>query len=376
MSIANTSDCFARSYLDARQKFLGAASTAGAQLEAIRLPGYQGRDGEALYLDVALLGNAEAARLLLVTSATHGAEGYCGSGGQVSLLADDSIRARLAQADTAMLLVHAVNPYGFSHCHRTNEDNIDLNRNCIDFSAARKANPGYAGLHPLLLPASWPPTPANVAQLQDWIAAHGELTYQATVVGGQYDFPDGLFYGGTQASWSSNTLLDVMTRYSARREQLAWIDIHTGLGARGHGEKIYAGRQDAAELARAKAWWGADVFAPFDPGSGSSSTEIAGPVSGLAYRLPRWQAGQLAVTSMALEFGTVPLPEMLHALRGDNWLRQFPAAASAADAHTIREAMLAAFYCDQEDWKGMIVGQLKTSVVQALAGLKATPASR
>ncbi len=39
----------------------------------------------------------------------------------------------------------------------------------------------------------------------------------------------------------------------AARSASGWIDFHTGLGPRGHGEKIYAGRDDAADIARTKA---------------------------------------------------------------------------------------------------------------------------
>jgi len=39
----------------------------------------------------------------------------------------------------------------------------------------------------------------------------------------------------------------------------------------GHGERIFAGRDDAAALARARAWWGAEVTSIYD---GSSSSAL------------------------------------------------------------------------------------------------------
>src|SRR5690606_39367139 len=50
---------------------------------------------------------------------------------QVGLLETDAFAA--LPEDTAVLLIHAINPYGFSHIRRVNEDNIDLNRNFRDF---------------------------------------------------------------------------------------------------------------------------------------------------------------------------------------------------------------------------------------------------
>ena len=57
--------------------------------------------------------------------------------------------------DTALVLVHANNPHGFAHQRRVNEDNIDLNRNFIDFDAKTPESPEYAELHPALVPEAW-----------------------------------------------------------------------------------------------------------------------------------------------------------------------------------------------------------------------------
>ena len=87
------------------------------------------------------------------------------------------------------------------------------------------------------------------ARLGAWIAAHGERAFQAAVTGGQYEYPDGLFFGGAEPTWSNRTLRAVLRRHAAARERLAAIDFHTGLGPRGHGEKIYNGRAVAADIA-------------------------------------------------------------------------------------------------------------------------------
>ena len=91
--------------------------------------------------------------------------------------------------------------------------------------------------------------------------------YQTAVTGGQYTFPDGLFYGGATPTWSNRTIRAVLRGHATAYKRLGWIDIHTGLGPRGHGEKIYAGRNDPAELARARAWWGSEVTSIYDESS-------------------------------------------------------------------------------------------------------------
>src|SRR5260370_36794867 len=73
---------FSATYAEARGRFRDAAQRAGARLAHYVNP-TTGPDGEVLTTDVALLGPPDAARVLLTVSATHGAEGFCGSGVQV-----------------------------------------------------------------------------------------------------------------------------------------------------------------------------------------------------------------------------------------------------------------------------------------------------
>ena len=164
-------------------------------------------------MDVALLGTPEATGILVLTSATHGVEGYCGSGVQVGLMHDDGFLRAARDARVAVLFVHAVNPHGFSHGRRVNEDNVDLNRNFRDFATPAPVNAAYADVHPLLLPATWPPAPENEAAIGGYLAEHGVRAFQAAVSGGQYAFPDGLFFGGTRPAWSNVTLRAVLRRH-------------------------------------------------------------------------------------------------------------------------------------------------------------------
>src|SRR5260221_6403928 len=73
---------FSASYAEARGKFRDAAQRAGARLFRYENP-TKGPDGEELTTDVAVLGPVNASRVLVTVSATHGAEGFCGSGIQV-----------------------------------------------------------------------------------------------------------------------------------------------------------------------------------------------------------------------------------------------------------------------------------------------------
>ena len=353
---------FSQSYAEARSKFLAAARSRDLALETHVLPDHVGVDGEALAMDVAIVAAPGAEGVLVLTSATHGVEGHCGSGAQIALLRDDDFLRAAREARVAVLFVHAVNPYGFSHQRRVNEDNADLNRNFRDFGVPAPGNPAYAEVHALLIPPAWPPAPEHEARLAAYIAAHGARAFQAVVTGGQYAFPDGLFYGGARPAWSNMTVRDVLRRHAAGHDRVGWIDFHTGLGPRGHGEKIFAGRDNRKDFARARAWWGPEVTSIYD--DSSSSAKLTGLMCNAAYD----ECPDAQYTGIALEYGTVPLPEVLQALRADHWLHNHADAPTAQRA-AIRKQMREAFYVDTDEWKEQVHAQARAAALAALAPL-------
>ena len=249
----------------------------GLQIESHVHP-LKGCDGETLAMDVALAGPADAGSLLVVSSACHGVEGYCGSGVQVHALHDREWMDLAAQKGVAVLYIHALNPYGFSHRRRVTHENVDLNRNFQDFSKPLPVNEAYRGVHPLLLPAHWPPDASNSAAISAYVQSHGMAQFQAAVTQGQHEFPDGLFFGGTEPTWSNHTLRGVLRQHGRQARRIGWIDLHTGLGPSGLGERILACRDDAAALQRARSWWdggGATPVTSFYDGSSTSA-----PVTG------------------------------------------------------------------------------------------------
>lgn len=359
---------FSATYREAREKFKAAAARRSLAVQAHVHPAHRGAEGEELAMDVLRLGPADAKALLVVTSGTHGVEGFCGSGCQIALLHDDELLARVERSGMALLLVHAVNPYGFSHLRRVNEDSIDLNRNFLDYSAPLPHNAAYADVHPLMLPAQWPPTAEDAAAVDRYIAEHGARQFQAAVSGGQSTHPDGLFYAGRAPAWSNTTLRRVLREHSAGCAQVGWIDIHTGLGPLGHGEKIFAGRNDPAELARARACWGADVFSPF---TGDSFSAI---VRGSATSCMYDECASAQTISVGLEFGTVEFMHIMDAMRADQWLTNHPQTPQA-EHRRIKAALRDAFYIDSAEWRGMVAIQTRVAVLQALSAFSSPPAN-
>src|SRR6185436_8095193 len=150
-----------------------AARTAGLTVASHEHPRC-GRDGEVLAMDVSRLGPPDARSVLVLTSAYHGVEGFCGSGVPVSLLGDAGFRAAVQRTGVAVLFVHALNPYGFSWWRRTTHENVDLNRNFQDFDQPLPGSPEYDEIAPWIVPEQWPPSPEVHALTLRYIAQHGE----------------------------------------------------------------------------------------------------------------------------------------------------------------------------------------------------------
>ncbi len=358
-------ESFSRSYREARTKFLEAAATAGLQVESHAHP-LKGRDGEALAMDVVREGPVDAKSLLIITSACHGVEGYCGTGVQVHALHDLEWRRKAMDQGVAVLYVHALNPYGFSHVRRVTNENVDLNRNFHDFSQPLPVNAGYREIHSLLLPDVWPPDQNNLAAIGAFIAERGEKAYQAAISAGQYEFEDGMFFGGKAPTWSNQTIRKVLRQHGQQVERLAWIDLHTGLGPNGHGERIFACRDDDVAYARAKAWWGGGGTTPITSiYDGSSSSAF---LTGLMWNCMYEECPQAEYTGIAMEYGTQPVLQVMQALRAEHWLNNHPHAPAALAAQ-IKQDMMDAFYTDTDTWKGQIISQARQSMFQAVDGL-------
>ena len=356
---------FSSSYSQAREKFLDAAHQAGIAVQCKAHP-EKGAEGEALAMDVALDGASGAGKLLIVSSGCHGVEGFCGSGVQTAALQDQAWRDHARQLGVAVLHVHALNPYGFSHLRRVTQENVDLNRNFQDFSKPLPVNEAYREMHPLVQPEQWPPSQAHMAAIMQYVARHGEAAFQAAVTSGQYEFPDGMFFGGAAPTWSNLALREVLREHGRQAGRIAWIDLHTGLGPAGVGERIYAGRDDAATLGRARRWWDGNGRTPVTSIYDGSSTSAH--LTGMMFSAVYDECPQAEYTGIAMEYGTVPLMEAMQALLGEHWLHSHPGAPTPLADH-IRQRMKAAFYTDTDDWKQRVLQQAREALFQAVDGL-------
>jgi len=353
--------CFSENYLEARDKFLRAAHEARAALSHFALE-ERGPDGAELSTDIAWLGPRDATRVIVTISATHGVEGFFGSATQVEWLRRGE--ADLLPQGVAALHIHAINPYGFAWLRRTNESNVDVNRNWIDFAKPLPANSLYDELSEDLCPADWSPESQaqTGARMAAWIQRHGARTYQQAVSGGQWTHPQGLFYGGTRPSWSRQVLKEIITSNLGKASRVCIIDFHTGLGPYGYAEPIIGRQRLDPGFLRTRAWIGAAAKSLY--GDGSTSAEVMGDcLSALPDLMPH-----ALVDVVALECGVRPINEVALALRADAWLHSHGDPLSS-EAKPIKAMVRAAFHSDEPLWQGMALGQGLAACRAAVGGV-------
>lgn len=350
---------FESSYRLARERFLRASASAAAHHLQLTEPGW-GVDGEILSVDVAEVVPTAVRRTVLVTSGCHGIEGYAGSTVQCALLGDLSFLRALQETGTRLVLVHALNPHGFSYGRRVTAEGVDLNRNAVDFLAPLPRNEGYASLHSFLVPPQWPPSANTESALQGMIARMGLRDFQAAISAGQYEFPTGLFFGGWCATWALAAFDGILVSMARNRLPTVWIDLHTGLGSFAQAERIFTGGggdiKEALTLARQL--WG--TVTQQDDGS-SVATKLTGMLSSLA----RARLGDLLKASLTWEMGTLPPLDMLLALRADA-CTHLAGTSDPTQRETARELMRAAFCPDSEAWRHEVLAQGRAVVEAAV----------
>lgn len=350
----------AATYGEARSEILAAGARAGVDVTAFPHPS-PGRLGEELAIDVLTAGPDEADSVLVIVSGTHGVEGYAGSALQQWWLDEQS---RTRPDDVRVAIVHALNPVGFSWVRRVNEDNVDLNRNFVDWTSPPR-NDGYGEIADLLVPLEWDEATqeATTTALLEEADRVGFGRFQEIVSSGQYAHPSGIFHGGSGPVWSHRWLARHLPEIVGSARRLGIIDLHTGLGPSGHGELISHEASDDPGYARGTDWWG-EVRSMRDGESVSASLE-----GDWLAAIEQW-VPDVEITAAALEFGTVDTITVLQSLRADAWLHAH-GDPNGPQAEAIRSQVRAAFVDDDPAWLATLIERFDGITSAALAALTA-----
>jgi hypothetical protein len=220
-------DFYSSDYFSARKRFLAAAARLGFDLHSLPIDA-PSPTAEPLSIDVAVAGSQRPTSAILVSSGVHGVEGFFGSAVQLAFLDRLPDRWR-PPAGAALVMIHALNPFGFAWQRRFNEDNVDLNRNFL------LPNEAYAGSPPLsgkFRTAMLPLGASRVfgAGMAMLAARHGLGSFWETLPVGQYDFPDWLFFGGHARTQSAVAIDRFLPTLLDGAQEAVHLDLHTGLG--------------------------------------------------------------------------------------------------------------------------------------------------
>ena len=347
---------FSADYFSARDRFRRAARTALPAL-ALDVPGPR---GEALSIDIAWIGDCAPSRVLLVTSGIHGVEGFAGSAVQCACLG-----APIAlPPGCAVVLVHALNPWGFAYSRRVNENNVDLNRNFLDSPADYAgAAPEYRRLDALLNPPSTPAADAFYLRAGWHVARHGLNALRQTVAAGQYAFPRGLFFGGERLEQGPQRFLRWLEERCAGAAYLLAIDLHSGIGPFGALTLLAARGMQPESVASLSQ----TLQVPLAHEAGVPSAGAFHARGAMLGALGRILPG-CAIDALTAEFGTYGGVRLLHALREENRWHHY---GSGSLDHPAKRRLVAMFNPDSVRWREAVIAQGTRLIARALQSLAA-----
>ncbi len=336
-------------YATARARFLRVAGDRGFRLESFAVEG-TGPNGEELAIDAAVLGSERPERALIISSGLHGVEGFFGSAVQIALLTTDHPRFRPPGPGEALILLHALNPYGFAWLRRADAENVDLNRNLlIDGQPYEGSPPLYAKLNALLNPELAPSRfdffyPRSLLT----ILRHGMPALKAAIAGGQYDFPRGLFFGGNAPSQLQHVLASNLPRWLDSARSVIHLDFHTGLGRFGDHKLLLEPEREPAQVERLRRIFSTECIEV------SSTAGIAYPTRGDLGTWCRALFPGCRYDYLCAEFGTYSPVSVLAALREENrahhWL-----TPGDPEFERAKRRLKDVFVPDQSFWRSMAV---------------------
>ncbi|HEY3314782.1 MAG TPA: M14 family metallopeptidase [Bacillota bacterium] len=364
-----------RTYDQSRETFRGLLATIRGRWPGAVLTAHRVDDDEDLTIDV-IEAPAEGGesgpgrqRIVILTCGQHGVEAFVGAA--MLRLFTAEFLDRLDPRTTGLILVHAINPWGMRHFRRVDRDNVDLNRNFVwDWGATRGANPDYRRIAGLLAPEG-----KIDSALSERVRFYAGVT-RATVSGqieafkratllGQYEFPRGLYYGGTAPSPSTTVMTSLYRRTMERYAQVLHLDMHTGYGPADLMNVVGSAHEPRGSIELQQAFAYPRVVAA-TPGEFYG---ILGDMIDYVYLLARRDFPRLRLYAASFEFGTVG-DSLLSGLES---LRRMVAenracwngARRGADAENIQQDFVALFAPSSRRWREAALANAR----QAFAGI-------
>ena len=276
--------------------------------------------------------------------------------------------------NTGILVVANVNPYGMKYFRRYNENNVDLNRNFIldweNFDLS--TNKDYPKVDTFLGPtgkignAFWHEAGFYLSLGKTAITA-GADTVSDALLGGQYEYPQGVYYGGNGDEASTVYLKDVFAKsLESGYENIVHIDIHSGYGPR-YNMVIFNSVHETMSEAESQEAFGYDYIIAHDSEAFYATT---GDTTDFFYRLAEQEKTDKELFSTCFEFGTIgdAFFDTILSLKytvDENRNHWYP-TSNATSAEIVRQNYLELFYPTETAWREKTVEDFTTAALGVL----------
>ncbi len=362
------SDSFYTTYNEIRTHLQELAADLGVEISSHPID-----EADDLYIDSFYLPAAEAqTNLVVLTTGVHGMEGYIGA--TMLDVFFNEIYSTLDVSDTGVLVVANVNPYGMKYYRRYNENNVDLNRNFIlDWDTFDlSSNKEYPKVDTFLGPTGkignglWHEVGFYLS-LGKTALTDGADTISDALLTGQYEYPQGVYYGGNGDEASTVYLKDVFSRcLDSEYDNIIHIDLHSGYGPR-YNMVIFNSVYETMNEAESRAAFGYDHIIAYDSEAFYATT---GDTTDFFYRLAEQQQASADLYSTCFEFGTIgdEFFDTILSLKytvDENRNHWYP-TDNAISGEIVRQNYLELFYPTETAWREKTVEDFKTAAMGVL----------
>ena len=353
------SDVFYNEYDEVRTHLLDTVEELKTEGHNVQLSSHAIDEKDGLYIDSLYIPATEKqTNLIVITTGVHGIEGYIGSV-MLDVFWEEIYSSEINKANTGVLVVANVNPYGMKYHRRYNENNVDLNRNFIlDWDTFdMTVNKDYPKVDSFLGPKE---TMGNIighelgfyGSLVKEVIEDGADVISNALLGGQYEAPEGVYYGGNGDEASTTYLKDVFQQtLESEYKNVVHIDVHSGYGPR-YNMVIFNSVFETMNEAESVALFGYDNIIAHDSEAFYPTT---GDTTDFYYRLHEKLGVDTALFSTCFEFGTIgdsfldSIISMKYTIE-ENQNHWYPSNNTTTN-EIIKERYQELFYPTEKEWR-------------------------
>lgn len=370
----DTNQPFSRTVLEATEKFTEACQASSGVVELFEHP-LTDPNEKPLHTTIGWLGPRDAQAVLLIVSGTHGNEGWAGSAIQIDALQRGAFGH--LPPDTAVMMIHLINPWGCAWGRRENEDNADLFRDLIYYKPELFSDDSLFTdeLAEILTLTDYSDDihEKSMAATRQLLKKISDLELTNIARMGQFRYPKIPYYNGGGISWSFRLYKDLVANYLSQTKRVFCIDIHTAFGEYGDGILIPYYKPEGPDSAKydyLQQTYGSDKLyvGGFNPSIPSHPR--------MPYEIACDFVPGLDMIATGLEFGTYgDWPTIEESVEVDKYMSYLFNVGDPKNPERpdYVQGYKSRCYPDNDEWRGMVIKRSREVIDQTLVGLACIP---